>query len=65
MLKSKPNINLPIFAWHPFPTTIPLDKLLESTIHRRSRLDALVEVDSGQSTFADTFWRELEFLKAA
>ena len=39
-----------------------LDELLESTVDRRSRLDPLVEINSGQGTFGNPFGGELEFL---
>ena len=41
----------------------PLQNLLESTVDRRAHGNALVEVDGGKSTLADTLGGELEFLQ--
>jgi transposase len=39
-----------------------LNKLLESAVNGRTRGSALVEVNSSESTLADSFRGELEFL---
>ena len=39
-----------------------LNELLESTVHRRTRFDSFVKVNSSQRALANAFGGELEFL---